>query len=173
MQVWWKSVDIYSSYCPEKKFRCTTGGTYDRWTDKQQTDGWHRVEKIGKFPYIFISWLIGRISLELKTEFESAMVNQPLLLESLQFYCILFTVLVPVSVWLSWMHVWLVIPAMSGNILSWKLIMVILSLPPIQEEQLSVSGKRMCTSTGKLLRGLSLSRKTVRTQHDPSVLTGP
>ena len=37
MQVWWKSVDIYSSYCPEKKFRCTTGGTYNRWTDIQQT----------------------------------------------------------------------------------------------------------------------------------------
>ena len=41
-------------------------------------------------------------------------------------------------------------PAEVGNILSWKLIMkyfstVILSLPLIQEGQLSVSGERMCT----------------------------
>ena len=40
-------------------------------------------------------------------------------------------------------------PAEVGNILSWRLIMkyflVILSLPLIQEEQLSVSGERMCT----------------------------
>ena len=40
-------------------------------------------------------------------------------------------------------------PAEVGNILSWRLIMkyflVILSLPLIQEGQLSVSGKRMCT----------------------------
>ena len=38
---------------------------------------------------------------------------------------------------------------------------VILPFLLIQEGQLSVSGKRMCTSTGKLLRGLSLSRKSV------------
>ena len=41
-------------------------------------------------------------------------------------------------------------PAEVGNILSWRLIIeifsiVILSLPLIQEGQLSVSGKRMCT----------------------------
>ena len=41
----------------------------------------------------------------------------------------------------------------TGNILSWKLIMkyfstVILFLLPIQEGQSSVSGERMCTSTG-------------------------
>ena len=37
-------------------------------------------------------------------------------------------------------------PAEVGNILSWKLIMkYFLSLPLIQEGQLSVSGKRMCT----------------------------
>ena len=39
-------------------------------------------------------------------------------------------------------------PAEVGNILSWRLIMkytVILSLPLIQEGQLSVSGERMCT----------------------------
>ena len=36
---------------------------------------------------------------------------------------------------------------------------VILSLPLIQEGQLSVSGERMCTSTGLPLRGLSLPRK--------------
>ena len=44
------------------------------------------------------------------------------------------------------------IPIGSGNILSWRLIMksflVILSLLLIQEGQLSVSGERMCTSTG-------------------------
>ena len=34
-------------------------------------------------------------------------------------------------------------PAEVGNILLWKLI--ILSLPLIQEGQLSVSGERMCT----------------------------
>ena len=39
--------------------------------------------------------------------------------------------------------------------------MVILSLPLIQEGQFSVSGKRMCTSTGYLLRGLSLPSKRV------------
>ena len=37
--------------------------------------------------------------------------------------------------------------------------MVILSVPLIQEGQLSVSGKRMCTSTGSPLRGLSMPRK--------------
>ena len=40
-------------------------------------------------------------------------------------------------------------PAEVGNILSWRLIVifstVILSLPLIQEGQLSVSGERMCT----------------------------
>ena len=41
-------------------------------------------------------------------------------------------------------------PIEVGNILSWRLIMkffstVILSLPLIQEGQLSVSGERMCT----------------------------
>ena len=41
-------------------------------------------------------------------------------------------------------------PAEVGNILSWRLIMkyfstVILSLPLIQEGQLSVSGERVCT----------------------------
>ena len=41
-------------------------------------------------------------------------------------------------------------PTEVGNILSWRLIMkyfstVILSLPLIQEGQLSVSGERMCT----------------------------
>ena len=47
------------------------------------------------------------------------------------------------------------IPTWSGNIPSWRLIMkyflvstVILSLPLIQEGQLSVSGKRMCRSSG-------------------------
>ena len=38
---------------------------------------------------------------------------------------------------------------------------VILSLPLIQEGQLSVSGERMCTNTGYPLRGLSLHRKSV------------
>ena len=36
-------------------------------------------------------------------------------------------------------------PAEVGNILLWRLITVILSLPLIQEGQLSVSGERMCT----------------------------
>ena len=49
------------------------------------------------------------------------------------------------------------IPAGSGNIDE-----EIFSLPStIQEGQLSVSGKRMCTNTGKPLRGLSLPRKSV------------
>ena len=38
---------------------------------------------------------------------------------------------------------------------------VVLSLQLIHEGQLSVSGERMCTSTSYLLRGLSLSRKSV------------
>ena len=38
------------------------------------------------------------------------------------------------------------IPAGSGNILSWKLIMNIF------KGELSVSGERMCTSTGQLIR---------------------
>ena len=52
--------------------------------------------------------------------------------------------------WLSWMRrptgdqeVAGSTPAEVGNILSWRLI--ILSLPLIQEGQLSVSGERMCT----------------------------
>ena len=49
------------------------------------------------------------------------------------------------------------IPARSSSILS----MVILSLPLIQEGQLSVSGKTMCTSTGYPLKGLCLPRKNV------------
>ena len=57
------------------------------------------------------------------------------------------------------------IPAWSGNIISWQLIrkyfLVILSLPLILEGQLLVSGRRMCTSTGQPLRGLSLSRESV------------
>ena len=44
------------------------------------------------------------------------------------------------------------IPTGSSNILLWRLIMkyflVILPLPLIQVGQLSVSGERMCTSTG-------------------------
>ena len=36
---------------------------------------------------------------------------------------------------------------------------VILSLPLFQEGQFSVSGERICTSTGRSLRGLSLSKK--------------
>ena len=59
--------------------------------------------------------------------------------------------------WLSWMRrptgdqeVAGSTPAEVGNILSWRLIMkyfstVILSLPLIQEGQLSVSGESMCT----------------------------
>ena len=38
---------------------------------------------------------------------------------------------------------------------------VILSLPLIQEGQLSVSGERMCANTGEWLRGLSLPKKSV------------
>ena len=54
----------------------------------------------------------------------------------------------------------------SGNILLWRLIMKYFlwsfsSFPLIQEGQWLVSGKRMCTSTDYLLRGLSLSRKSV------------
>ena len=50
---------------------------------------------------------------------------------------------------------------------------VILSLPLIQEGQLSVSGKRMCTSTGQPLRGLSLPRKKYgKAQHESYGLTG-
>ena len=36
-------------------------------------------------------------------------------------------------------------PAEAGNILSWRFSTIILSLLLIQEGQLSVSGKRMCT----------------------------
>ena len=41
--------------------------------------------------------------------------------------------------------------------------MVILSLPLIQEEQLSVSGERMYTNTSYPLRGQSLPRKSLIT----------
>ena len=71
------------------------------------------------------------------------------------------------------------IPARSGNILSWRLIMKYflwsssLSLL-IQEGHLSVSGERMCM----LEDYISLSRKsevryTDHTRHDPNGLTGP
>ena len=40
-------------------------------------------------------------------------------------------------------------------------LMVILSLPLIQDGQLSLFGEKMCISTGQLLRGLSLPRKSV------------
>ena len=65
--------------------------------------------------------------------------------------------------WLSWMRratgdqeVTGSTPAEVGNILSWRLIVkyfstVILSLPLIQEGQLSVSGERMCTILVNLL----------------------
>ena len=54
------------------------------------------------------------------------------------------------------------IPAEVGNILSWRydheiFSTIILSLPQIQEGQLSVSGERMCTIL--VFRGLSLSSK--------------
>ena len=56
----------------------------------------------------------------------------------------------------------------SSNILSQRLIMnyfvcymVILSLPLIQDGQLSVYGEMMCASTGRPLRELSLPRKSV------------
>ena len=39
--------------------------------------------------------------------------------------------------------------------------LIILSLLLIQEGKLSVFGRRMCIGTGKLLRGLSLPRKSV------------
>ena len=47
-----------------------------------------------------------------------------------------------------------------------------------KERQLSVSGERMCTSTGERLRGLSLPRKSVfrktdHAGHDPNGFTGP
>ena len=59
--------------------------------------------------------------------------------------------------------------------LSWRLIMkyflVILSLPLMQEGQLSVSGKRICTI---LVRGLSLpSQSVVRKTDYARQLTGP
>ena len=64
--------------------------------------------------------------------------------------------------WLSWMHrpsgdqeVVGSTPAEVGSILSWRLIMkyIILSLPLIQEGQLSVSGERMCTILVNRLEG--------------------
>ena len=39
--------------------------------------------------------------------------------------------------------------------------MVFFSLLLIQERQLSISGERMCTRTGQLLKGLNLSGKSV------------
>ena len=47
----------------------------------------------------------------------------------------------------------------------------------IQEKQLSVTGRSMCTSTGYPLEGISLSRNSVNrltdhTPHDPNGLTG-
>ena len=70
------------------------------------------------------------------------------------------------------MHIRLVIagsiPAESGGILLWRLIMkhflfstVIIPLSLVQKGQLLVSGETMCTSTGIPLRGLSLSSKSV------------
>ena len=57
------------------------------------------------------------------------------------------------------------IPVESGNIISCRLIMKYFlqsfSLLLIEEGQLSVSGERMCTSAGELLRGLSLPRKNL------------
>ena len=50
---------------------------------------------------------------------------------------------------------------------------VILSLPLIQDGQLSVSGERMCTNSGKPVRGISLLRKSVVRYTDPNVLTRP
>ena len=44
--------------------------------------------------------------------------------------------------------------------------MVGLSLPLIQEGQLSVCSERICTSTGQLLRKLNLPRKSVVKQAD-------
>ena len=56
-------------------------------------------------------------------------------------------------------------PAEDGNILSWIdheiFSTVILSLPLIQEGQLSGSGERMCTILVVPLRGLSLPSKCV------------
>ena len=56
--------------------------------------------------------------------------------------------------------------------------MVILSLLLIQDGLLSVSNERMCTSTGKSFRGISLHRKNVVRYTDwlhmtRIVLTGP
>ena len=53
------------------------------------------------------------------------------------------------------------IPATSSNILSWRLVMkyFLWSSLSSAEGQLSVSGERMCTSTGQLLRGLCLLGK--------------
>ena len=61
------------------------------------------------------------------------------------------------------------IPTRSDNILLWRLIIfstAILTLLLIQEGQLSVSGNRMCTSTGQKLRRLSLLKKCVVRQSD-------
>ena len=55
------------------------------------------------------------------------------------------------------------IPARPSNILSLRLIMkyflLSLSLPLIQGGQFAISSERMSTSTGQLVRGLSLPRK--------------
>ena len=74
--------------------------------------------------------------------------------------------------WLSWMHIRLVIMRCGfdhhqvGNILSWRFdheifSTVILSLPLIQEGQLSVFWQKNVHNTGRLLRGLSLPSKCV------------
>ena len=49
---------------------------------------------------------------------------------------------------------------------------IILSLLLIQEGQLSVSGERMCTSTGSPFWGLSLSRKSVLTMLGMTLMGG-
>ena len=49
----------------------------------------------------------------------------------------------------------------SGNILSWRLIMKYFLWSFSQDGQLSVSGERMCKSTGLPLRGQCLPGKSV------------
>ena len=77
----------------------------------------------------------------------------------------------PTGVWIKWekkcfiksvytcvvfIHVLLYVLSLSDHEI---FSTVILALPLIQEGQLSVSGERMCTSTGHPLGGLSLPRK--------------
>ena len=72
---------------------------------------------------------------------------------------------------------------MSGNIISWNFVheiisTAILSLPLIQEGQLSVTGKRMCTKNvlvnclGGLPRN-SVDRLTGRARNDLKSVKGP